>query len=821
MLHSKLSNKLTLHAKKSLRNAEDIAHFDGAKKIKPFHLLYAIRCENGCVGNALLTTMGLTTDLFESHMTSKKKKKSQRSLSLSKELKTIITAAYATARELHYPYVGTEHLIYALIESNDERIQKITGEIKDEQPTPSPTPYAMGRNPIPGNARMFDFANIGLNESPTTDSTTPHLDQYCTDLSDHKVTEEAPIIGRSDEMLRMMHILARKNKNNPLLLGEPGVGKTAIVVHLAQMMRSESIPHHLHGKRILTLDLTTLIAGTSFRGEFETRIKEVIREAINAKNIILFIDELHTLIGAGNIGGTLDAANILKPALARGQLRIIGATTFDEYKKHIEKDAALARRFQKLIVAEPSLEEAKKMLWGTRKQYEQYHHIIITKQISNTAVDLSVRYFPDRFLPDKAIDVIDEAAARVRNRRRDQKSYKRIEFEHELKELILQKTQFIRAEDYDHASGLRKKEATLTKKIIILQKKEQRTSAKPKEEITLDDLYDTIATMTGMPRDKITDDISQRIMNTDKLLSKKVIGQKEALAKIQQTLIRSFSGVANIDRPLGSFLFLGPTGVGKTMTAKLLAHDIFDTKDALIRVDMSEFMERHNVAKLIGAPAGYVGYGEGGTLTEKVHRTPHAVVLFDEIEKAHPDVLNVLLQILEEGYLTDAEGRTTDFSHAIIILTSNIGTSEFSSSANLGFGEAHNKKTRAVDFNKIRHTAVDQLKKQMKPELINRLDHIIVFQALDKKEITKVTRAELNILKKRLRAKKIILSWSPAVVAHITKKSISFHEGARAVRRTLQNDIESVIAEYLIAHNERPLQLALHLKKDLIIVTSH
>ena len=819
MLHSTLSKKLTLHAKKSLRNAEDIAHFDGAKEIRPFHLLYAIRCENGCVGNALLTTMGLTTDLFEDHMTSKKKKKLQHSLSLSEELKLIITTAYATARELHYPYVGTEHLIYALLESDDERIQKITEKITDE-PMPSPAPYAMGRNPTPGNARMFDFANIGLNEASTADSTTPHLDQYCTDLSDRKITKEAPIIGRTDEMLRMMHILARKNKNNPLLLGEPGVGKTAIVVHLAQIMRSESVPHHLHGKRILALDLTTLIAGTSFRGEFETRIKEVIREAIHAKNVILFIDELHTLIGAGNVGGTLDAANILKPALARGQLRIIGATTFDEYKKHVEKDAALARRFQKLIVAEPSITEAKKMLWGTRKQYEQFHHIIITKNISDTAVDLSVRYFPDRFLPDKAIDVIDEAAARVRNRRHDHKSRKRIDLEHELKELISQKAQLVRAEDYDHASELRKKEATLTKQIIVLQKKEHENTAKPTEEITLDDLYNTIATMTGMPQEKITDSISHRIMSTDKLLSRKVIGQKEALTTIKQTLIRSFSGVANTDRPLGSFLFLGPTGVGKTMTAKLLAQDIFDTKDALIRVDMSEFMERHNIAKLIGAPAGYIGYGEGGTLTEKVRRTPHAVVLFDEIEKAHPDVLNVLLQILEEGHLTDAEGRTTDFSHAIIILTSNIGTAEFSDSACIGFGEIHDKKTLARDFNKIKHTAVDQLKKQMKPELINRLDHIIVFQALDEKEISKITRVELNILKKRLRTKKILFSWSPAVVKQITKKSISFHEGARAVRRTIQDHVEVIIAEYLITHEERPISIKMSLKKEVLIVTS-
>lgn len=819
MLDSKLSKKLTLHAKKSLRNAEDIARFDGVTEITPFHLLYAIRCENGSVGSALLTTMGLTTDLFEEYMTTKKKKSSQRALTLSEDLKVIITNAYATARNLHYPYVGTEHLIYALLESDDPRIKKITSKIKDE-PLPSPTPYAMGRNPVPGNARMFDFANIGLGETSTSDSATPHLDQYCTDLGDKNITKEAPIIGRTDEMMRMMHILARKNKNNPLLLGDPGVGKTAIVVHLAQTMNAADVPRHLHGKRILALDLTTLIAGTSFRGEFETRIKEVVREAIQAKNIILFIDELHTLIGAGNVGGTLDAANILKPALARGQLRIIGATTFDEYKKHVEKDAALARRFQKLIIAEPSPEEAKKMLWGTRGQYEKFHHITISKNVSDLAVDLSIRYFPDRFLPDKAIDVIDEAAARVRNRRRDHKSHTRTGLENELKKVITQKAHLVQVEDYDQAAVLRKKESLLTKKIVKLKNKEGKQKNILSEAVSTDDLYDTIATMTGMPREKITESISQRIINTDKLLSKKVIGQKEALTKIKQTLVRSFSGVANSDRPLGSFLFLGPTGVGKTMTAKLLAHDIFDTKEALIRVDMSEFMERHNIAKLIGAPAGYVGYGEGGTLTEKVRRTPHAVVLFDEIEKAHPDVFNVLLQILEDGHLTDAEGRKVDFTHTIVILTSNIGTAEFTDSARLGFSHTTTKRTLAQDFNKIRHTAVDQLKKQMKPELVNRLDHIIVFHALDQKDITKVVRTELRTLKKRLQAKKITLSWSPATVVHITKKSTSFHQGARAVRRTLQDDVEVAIAEYLITHQERPLKISLSIKTNKIVVTS-
>ena len=618
------------------------------------------------------------------------------------------------------------------------------------------------------------------------------LEQFCTNISEQ--TPE-PFIGRQSDIDRIVTILGRKNKNNPIIIGEPGIGKTAIIEHIAHLAKSPDAPHYLYGKEIITLDLALLVAGTSFRGEFEQRLKNIVMEVQENPHVILFIDEIHTIIGTGNTGGSLDAANILKPALARGNVRIIGATTLGEYKKHIEKDPALERRFQKVVLTEPTASDTLKIITGIKNTYENHHNIIIPQNTIDTIVHFSDRYLPDQFFPDKAIDVLDETASRLSNANHKNDLYKQIiSRENDLREISAQKSVFVHAEKYDDASHMHETEEKIITEIEEIRKKIQEHAKNNKPSMTSEDIAQTIALNTGIPKEKLLQTADKNIISAQRTLSRKIIGQSTVIEKIADTLIRSASGLSNANRPQGSFLFLGTTGTGKTYTAQVLAEELYNNKKSLIRVDMSELMEKHHTSKLLGAPAGYIGYGEGGTLTEKVRRNPHSVVLFDEIEKAHPDVFNILLQILEDGILTDASGRVINFKNTIIILTSNAGSLTLSQEKKLGFEKLIN--TPEMIAQKIRAAS----KEILSPELLSRLDHIIVFNQFSEKDLQKITRIELSRLKDRLKEKSIMIHFSKSLIDHIAQHALKKNEGARGIRQFTQENIEGQIAHHIITH---------------------
>ncbi|XLQ20714.1 MAG: AAA family ATPase [Candidatus Moraniibacteriota bacterium] len=784
-----ITHKLTLHARNSLMHAEKIASANKSNTITPKHLLYGIFLERGSVGTTVLKNIGLSKKIFEQQIFATKitEKKVLSKIKLSESVKKIITNAHALASEFGYNYVGTEHLVYALLNSENTSVQKILAmaKPKKQQGNPNMSP------PMPHNNQgLFGIENLSALMNGGDTASDSSLDQFCTNISD---CEAEPFIGRSSDIERITTILGRKNKNNPMIIGEPGIGKTAIIEHIAHLAKSPDAPHYLYGKEIITLDLTLLVAGTSFRGEFEQRLKNIITEAQENKNIILFIDEIHTIIGTGNIGGSLDAANILKPALARGNVRIIGATTLSEYKKHIEKDPALERRFQKLVLEESDISSTRKILTGVRKSFENHHNINITKDALDATVEYSNRYLPEQFFPDKALDILDETAARLCNAHTKSDLRKQIiSLETDLKRLIEQKTDLVQTEQYEEASQFKAAEDALICEISAKQdllKKEIQSNTLT---MNRDDIAQTVSLQTGVPASKILQTSTKTLSNISKQLSAHVIGQDNALHKIADTLVRSASGIGNENRPNGSFLFLGTTGTGKTLTAKVLANELYDNKNALIRIDMSELMEKHNTSKLLGAPAGYVGYGEGGTLTEKVRRNPHSVVLFDEIEKAHPDVFNILLQILEDGLITDASGREINFKNTVIILTSNIGGTDISNIKNLGFGEAKPDKKQ---YNKKISAATKEI---LSPELLSRLDHIIIFNQLTKKDLQKISRIEMNELKKRLKTKGKTLTVTPKLISHIANFAFDKKDGARGVRQFIQEHIEGKIAHTII-----------------------
>jgi ATP-dependent Clp protease ATP-binding subunit ClpC len=790
-----ITHKLTLHARKSLIHAEKVASANNAKTVLPHHLMYGVFLERGSVGTTILNNIGLTKSIFEKEIFTNKltPKRTLSKMKLSSDVKKIITDAHALAAEFGYNYVGTEHLIYALFNSSNDKVQIILSKAKPKKKNmmPNQDPHTISQ----GNG-LFGIENLsalmsGNNNEIINDSA---INQFCTHISEQN---PEPFIGRDSDITRITTILGRKNKNNPMIIGEPGIGKTAIIEHIAHIAKNPDAPHYLYGKEIVTLDLTLLVAGTSFRGEFEQRLKNIITEAQENPDIILFIDEIHTIIGTGNTGGSLDAANILKPALARGNVRIIGATTLGEYKKHIEKDPALERRFQKIILEEPTASDTRKILNGVKKSFEEYHNAIITKDALDATVEFSNRYLPEQFFPDKALDVLDETTARLcGNHQKNDRRKHIISLEDDLSELIAEKTVLVHSERYEEASKFKIAEDALQYEIETEKKQLKKDYQKNKITITRQDIAQTIALHTGVPKDKILQTTLNTLTNTTKKLGKYIVGQDEALKTIADTLIRSASGISNENRPNGSFLFLGTTGTGKTLTAQTLATELYDNPNALIRVDMSEMMERHHTSKLLGAPAGYVGYGEGGTLTEKVRRTPHSVVLFDEIEKAHPDVFNILLQILEDGTLTDASGRKINFKNTIIILTSNIGSSEICNINKLGFdnddlsSEQYTKKIQSIT------------KETLSPELLSRLDHIIVFNQLSQKDLQKIARIELTKLKNRLHNKKITLTFTQKLLTYIAQIAIDKKDGARGVRQLIQKEIEGKIAQYIVANTD-------------------
>ncbi len=824
MPETNFSQKLTLHARHSLKEAHDIARASRNQSIEPEHLLLAILLEETSLGSILLENIG-----FERESLTKiclKKKTPGRALSttrtmpLSSALKDILRRAYGIASQFHYPYVGTEHLVYALVESEHPALTYILQTLKINGEKSRVTLKShLNLDHFPQLSKMLDLPENFLTNQKTTKGThTPFLDQYTINMAKSESFNTDILIGREKELDRIIQILTRKQKNNPLLIGEPGVGKTALVAALAKMIAQGRIPHSLFGKRILSLDLTLVVAGTNFRGEFEARLKEIIQEAARNHDVILFIDEIHTIVGAGNTSGGLDAANILKPALSQGMIQCIGATTFTEYKRHLEKDPALDRRFQSVQIGEPTLEETKEILTHIKKSYEDFHHITLSQEVIDMAADLSVRYIPDRFLPDKALDIIDEASALAKQKHEIPETLQTITLLKEERDTTLAyKESLIKEENYDDASIWHAREKILTEKIETLVARQQAESESPRIAVTPEHILRTVAQMARIPYAKLSAESPRaKLTRLHTALHTNLIGQEEAAAELEQTLARSLSNISDPNRPLGSFLFLGPTGVGKTLASKILAEEFFGDARALIRLDMSEFMERHSVAQIIGAPAGYIGYGEGGKLTERVRRRPYSVILFDEIEKAHPDVWNILLQILDEGVLTDAEGRTVSFRNTLIILTSNIGTAAFTQSAKIGFANNIDSDDLHERFATIKREVLTELKKELRPELLARLDHTIVFNALSKDAIRSIAELEMQNLAKRLKGQGITLKYPLAVTAYITTKSFAPEQGARLVRKNIQTLVEKSIADTLIDAPEKK-SLRLSLKNNLVL----
>lgn len=808
------THKLTFHARHSLQESRALAFLDQSTTVGPKHLLLAIVFENGSLGNNLLTNMGFDKDRlaqFCAANTLAHQKKDTRDIIMppNPELKNVLERAYSIASQFQSPYVGTEHLVYALLETDDEALDEIFLELEiDEKKIESTLASHMGFEKFPDLARLFDIQDPRADFMPSKirttheqSSSTPTLAQYAIDLTHPKATPEHPLSGREEELTRLTQILARKQKSNPLLLGEPGVGKTALVSALAQKIKSGHVPRQLIGKRVYALDLALIVAGTNFRGEFEARFKEIIREATESSDVILFIDEIHTLVGAGNQSGGLDAANILKPALARGDIQCIGATTQSEFKRHIEKDAALERRFQTLRVAEPSPELTLSMLQNAKGSYEQYHEVQIPDPLLSLIVEHSVRYIADRFLPDKAFDVLDEAATLVEQKdAKSQALRKRTLLEQERLEMHNIKTSLIQNNAYDEADKWHERLLILDKKLSRLKEIPERSPADfpimQKKHV-----LETIARIAGIPLHKLDSPRPKtRLLSLRRALAQEILGQKKALATLDHIFVRSLAQLEHTNRPLGSLLFLGPTGVGKTLTAKIIAREFFGDEKALIRLDMSEFMERHSIAQILGAPAGYVGYGEGGKLTEQVRRRPFSVILFDEIEKAHPDVFNLLLQILDEGRLTDAEGREINFRHCLIILTSNIGTQVFSKKTDFGFDQ--NLPSSLTTFTNQKNKVLADLKKELRPELLARLDHVIVFEPMNDKVLKDIIQLELKKLTKRLLKKDLHLSYTEKVVTFLLGQKENTDEGARLIRKNITAHIEHLLATTLLDYPE-------------------
>lgn len=812
--------KLTTHAKNSLSEAELIAQKFGYNQILNLHLLFSIMLEKGSLGKNILGDINSKKDeflrIFQENLDQKKPQKNTPPTP-SEEIKKTITRAYSIAKEFKYPYVGTEHLIHALFEAPDPIIQKIITSFRFSSSTKS----FLESNQLSQIAKLFNLPELKISKhTGKRASQIPFIEKFCFNINEETRKKNETTVGREKELERIINILGRRNKNNPLLVGEPGVGKTALVSGLAQLINNGLVPDSLFGKTLMNLDIAQLIAGTNFRGEFETRLKEIIREASENHHIIIFIDEIHTIIGAGNIPGSLDLANIIKPALSRGEIQIIGATTLGEYKKYIEKDPALERRFQSVYIKEPTREESQKILLGIKKNYEQFHNVSLSEEAIKLAVDLSVQYIQNRFLPDKAIDVIDEAASNVRSQDRVSDFTREIkELERKKDALLGEKENLVSRENYEKAIELREREKILDDKISLLRKQQSQTEKKHAIQITASDIINTVSKISGVPEEKLSQAKSQKIKNIQKTLSAKIIGQTDVIEKLSHTLLRSQSGVSNPDRPLGSFLFLGPTGVGKTLTAKVLSEEFFGDSQALIRIDMSELMERHSVASLIGSPAGYVGYGEGGNLTEKIRRNPYAVVLFDEIEKAHPDVFNILLQILEDGLLTDAEGLPVSFKNAIVIMTSNIGTGDFTRVAEqIGFNYPEKSEKNSQKIEQIKENVLKELREKMKPELLNRLDYILVFNALDKKSIEKIVELELEKLVKRISKQNLCLKFNPALIKFISKKSLAKNQGARLIRKNIQELLENPIAEMIVYEKIKDNQINVRVINKKIIL---
>ena len=707
----------------------------------------------------------------------------------------IIEGSAELARMTGQSFIGTEHILMALLKESDSvavRLLKNEGVNAAELYNEALASIEGGERPLgaSGGSSAHGTKSKGA-------SATPTLDSYGTDLT--ALAREGkidPVIGREEETGRVLQILSRRTKNNPCLIGEPGVGKTAVVEGLAEKIAEGVVPETVADKRVVALDLSGMIAGAKYRGEFEERIKSVMAEIKKAGNVILFIDEIHTIIGAGSAEGAIDAANILKPALARGEIQVIGATTIDEYRKHIEKDAALERRFQSVMVGEPTAEQAVEILKGLRSKYEAHHKIKITDEAIDAAVNLSARYITDRFLPDKAIDLIDEAASKKRIGEITAPPDLR-ELEEKIKKTHADKEEAVRAQEFEKAAELRNIENTLSAELETRKNTwKHRTDGSNMPSIGSEDIAEIVTQWTKIPVTKLEKEESEKLLNLDKILKERVIGQEEAVEVVARAIRRGRTGLKDPKRPQGSFIFCGPTGVGKTELSKALAAALFGSESAIIRVDMSEYMEKHSVSKLIGSPPGYVGYDEAGQLTEKVRRNPYSVVLFDEIEKAHPDVFNILLQILEDGRLTDSHGRVVDFKNTVVILTSNLGASSLAEPKALGFAQSGDSGKRAEQ--KAAENVMEALKKAFRPEFLNRIDEIVIFHKLSDENIRKIARLMLGEITSRIESMKMKITFTDEVVGFLAKEGFDPVYGARPLRRAMQRKIEDSLSIELL-----------------------
>ncbi len=812
--------KFTKSGEKVLEIANELATDLGHTYIGTEHILYGLACEENGVASKVLGNQNiLPEDILDQieEMIGGQIKENFSVLGFTPRTKKILENAYLEAKKLGSNYIGTEHILVGIIKETDSLANKILVTLN----VTSDDIYS----DIAKTLNEFESGitdNLQDKQENNSYSNTQNLNQFGNDLTKQAMEGKLdPVIGRKDETDRVIEILSRRTKNNPCLIGEPGVGKTAVIEGLAQKIINGNIPENLKDKRVVTLDITSMVAGAKYRGDFEERVKKCLNEVKKSQDIILFIDEIHTIVGAGAAEGAIDAANILKPLLARGEIQVVGATTLKEYRKYIEKDTALERRFQPVNIDEPSIEDSKKILKGLRDKYEAHHNVKITDEAIESAVELSNRYINDRFLPDKAIDLIDEASAKVKLKSFIEPEYLK-KMEKELEKIVNEKEEAINTQNYERAAKLRDKENELLNK---LEKENDRWKNKNNKKIInieKEDIELIISRWTGIPIYKITESENEKLKNLEKSLHKRVIGQDEAIISISKAIRRSRVGLKDPNRPIGSFLFLGPTGVGKTELTKALAESLFGNENSMIRIDMSEYMESHSVSKLIGSPPGYVGYDESNGLTEKVRRKPYSVILFDEVEKAHADIMNVLLQILEDGILTDSQGKTVSFKNCVIIMTSNIGARQITERKKLGFTNS-NEMTEESEYAEIKKSVNNELKRELKPEFINRIDEIVIFHKLTEDEITQIVNLMLEKVKSRLKKQGYNLEFDKSIKKLVKEKGTDANYGARPIRRAVQNYIEDKIAEGIlngeISKNEDKIILVKNNKilfKDLV-----
>ncbi|MCI8636920.1 MAG: ATP-dependent Clp protease ATP-binding subunit [Clostridia bacterium] len=793
-----MTYKFTNRAKKAVELANEAAIELGHNYIGTEHILYGLSKEGSGVASKVLGNQDITPDGVLDKIVELigQEEPISETLGFTPRTKRVIENAFIEARKLGYNYIGTEHLLIGILREGDCIAARILLELDVNIP------------------RLYNEIIKVINEGEDLQgeekketsqrkngsyNQTTTLNQFGEDLTKKALEGKLdPIIGRKEEIERVIQILSRRTKNNPCLIGEPGVGKTAVVEGLAQKIFVGDVPEILKDKRVVSIDISSMVAGAKYRGDFEERIKKALAEVKKAGDIILFIDEIHTIVGAGAAEGAIDAANILKPLLARGEIQLVGATTLNEYRKYIEKDAALERRFSPVNVNEPSEKDTIKILKGIRDKYEAHHGVEITDEAIGAAVSMSVRYINDRFLPDKAIDLIDEAASRAKLKTYTEPDILK-QLEEQIEEAKKDKEEAVRTQKFEKAASLRDKEKELKEKYEKEQKKWKNKNTKQITNITEENIAEVISNWTGIPASKITEDENIRLKNLEKKLHERVIGQNEAVEAVAKAIRRGRVGLKDPKRPIGSFLFLGPTGVGKTELSKALADSLFGDENAMIRVDMSEFMEPHSVSKMIGSPPGYVGFDEGGQLTEKIRRKPYSVVLFDEIEKAHPDVMNMLLQILEDGRLTDNQGRTVNFKNTVIIMTSNIGARLITDKKALGFSNSISQEDDGKkEYEETKKEVMEALKKELRPEFINRIDEIIVFHKLTGEEINRIIDIMLKEVTDRLATQKIKVELEPEVKDLIASQGIDKNFGARPLRRTIQNMLEDKLAEEIL-----------------------